>query len=700
MKKVTRSPILKAVAFILCLVCVGLATMTGGKTLEWFLDQQRNGQDGEVGVYTFEADFNESYILNNPFSSASGILDRMLRGGEKSDRDMRQLKDNFAGDYYAKLGGTVIKNADLTQEEVENSAYYVVIRPDEVYTNVQLWYNGVLERWNPDYNYAFDNAAHNQTVENARDILQPGDCIMLRLTEQQASPLYQRWQEGKQTFEGALWRVLILFAVALISFLYLLFVTGRKPEDEEVHLVLIDRLFVELNLALIAGIVGLSIALSFVAIEELSYGNGSGVAVIFQLLTLLLVCSFAMVMELILSLVRNLKNRSFVARSFILRACKWCWKVVKKLWFWFIRMCKKAWHALGYGKDTLWNGLSKNYKTRNVALIFFGYTAVLAILAMIFGFSMDYGEGALAFVLGVVWFGVAAVFLVNRVAGFDKIVEGLKRLRAGELSYKVTDAPAGVFASMAEDINSVGDGLQAALQNEIKAERMKSELITNVSHDLKTPLTSIINYSDLLCKEHLSPEEANDYAKIIYQKSNRLKNLTSDLFDISKVQSGAETIASEKLDVCTLVRQALAEQEHAIADGALVMKVTMPECEVPVLADGKKLSRVLENLLGNCVKYAMHGTRVFITVAQRERDALIEIKNMANYAMEFDSEEITERFVRGDAARTTEGSGLGLAIAKSYVTACGGSLKVDVDGDLFKVTITFPLYGIEPIGNL
>src|SRR5699024_10469301 len=149
-------------------------------------------------------------------------------------------------------------------------------------------------------------------------------------------------------------------------------------------------------------------------------------------------------------------------------------------------------------------------------------------------------------------------------------------------------------------------------QSEVRAERMKSELITNVSHDLKTPLTSILSYSDLLCQEHLTPEEANDYAKIIHQKSLRLKNLTSDLFDISKVQSGAEQMQCERIDACTLVRQALGEQDNAIAESRLTLKVNIPEHEVPIWADGKKMSRVMENLIGNCIKYAMPGTRVFV----------------------------------------------------------------------------------------
>ena len=413
-------------------------------------------------------------------------------------------------------------------------------------------------------------------------------------------------------------------------------------------------------------------------------------------MTVLLVCAFALVMELILSLVRNLKNRTFVERSFILRAVRWCWRTAWRILRWAWGLCKRAGRFVGAKRESVLQRMLKDYKTRNVLLAFFGYSAVLGLLAMMFGAMIDYGEGFFAFLLGIGWFVIACIFLVNRIGGFERIVEALKHLRAGELTYKLTDMPAGVLSAMADDINSLGDGMQAALQNEIRAERMKSELITNVSHDLKTPLTSILSYSDLLCQEHLTPEEANDYAKIIHQKSLRLKNLTSDLFDISKVQSGAEQMQCERIDACTLVRQALGEQDKAIAESRLTLKVNIPEQEVPIWADGKKMSRVMENLIGNCVKYALSGTRVFVTVSEQAQQAVIEVKNIANYAMDFDASEITERFVRGDAARSTEGSGLGLAIAKSYVEACGGTLTVEVDGDLFKVRICFPVYGVQP----
>nr|WP_297176036.1 HAMP domain-containing sensor histidine kinase [uncultured Agathobaculum sp.] len=398
--------------------------------------------------------------------------------------------------------------------------------------------------------------------------------------------------------------------------------------------------------------------------------------------------AFALAVELSLSLVRNLKNRTFVERSFLLRAVRWCWRTAKRICRWGIDRCKALRDGVSRGKDNLWQKSFQNYKTRKVLMLFLGYSVVLAFLAWLLGVSLIFG---LCFLMGIAWVYAAIWFLIRRIDGFDRVVDALKRLRGGDLTYKLTDMPAGVFAAMADDINSLGDGMQLALQNEVRAERMKSELITNVSHDLKTPLTSILNYSDLLCQEHLTPEEANDYAKIIYQKGLRLKNLTSDLFDISKVQSGAEQVICERLDACTLVRQALGEQDKAIGDGGLTLKVDMPDHEVPVWADGKKMSRVMENLIGNCVKYAMPGTRVFLSVVEREGSAVLELKNIANYAMDFDASEITERFVRGDAARSTEGSGLGLAIAKSYVEACGGSFAVSVDGDLFKVQITFAI---------
>lgn len=689
MKKVVRSPILKGLAFALCLVCVAMAALTAGNTFGWFLDEANERGDQ---MYMLESRFENSWMLNQGFSTGVRFLDDALVGNYSEGELIRLMEDNFRGDYYAKLGDRVLKNADLTETEVRESAFYLLLKPGDWEGNITFYDDYLLSNWDANYEGYWGSEEMEAAAAARRAALQPGDCILLRMTDTQANELRVVWEEGRDRFNDALMRVIVLFLLALAAFIYLLFVTGRRAEDEEVYMVLIDRMFAECNLALIAGTAVGTAAVIFVVLDEVFMRDGMALQAVLYPLTALLVCAFALVMELVLSLTRNLKNHSFVQRSFILRAGKWCWKMAVHAAKWCWELLRKAGQGLGRARDAVASGLFRDYKVRNVALLLLGYTAVLAFCAFLFGVSIDYGEGLLALLMGVAWFIAAAGFVLKRVQGFDRIVEGLKRLRAGELTYKLTDMPVGVLASMAEDINSLGDGMQAALQNEIRAERMKSELITNVSHDLKTPLTSILNYSDLLCQEHLTPEEANDYAKIIHQKGMRLKNLTSDLFDISKVQSGAEQMICERLDACTLVRQALGEQDRAIEQGHLTLRVDIPEQELPIWADGRKMSRVMENLIGNCLKYAMQGTRVFVSVREREGGVEIELKNIANYAMDFDADTITERFTRGDAARSTEGSGLGLAIAKSYVTACGGTLSVDVDGDLFKVRIRFDRY--------
>ncbi|BFL39979.1 HAMP domain-containing histidine kinase [Agathobaculum sp. NSJ-28] len=682
-KKIFRSTAAKLVAFLVVVGCVAGAVTQAEYGI---MNMLRWSNDSEL-VYRLEDRFEDSQLVNGLVSTTVADLDYALHEGlDQETFDRRFSGANFIGDYYGRMGDRVLKNSDLTEEEAASSLFFAVAQADGT-----LYFSGDYMFMPLQYSYVDPSSG----VYREEDVPE-NSVIYVRITEEQAAEYAAQWSAQRGALMGILRNLVVLCLLAVIAYICLLFVTGRTGEDEAVHLVTIDRLFIELNLLLLFGLPIAAGAFNIYVIFEGMQQRDMGGMWWFLLPSIILfIGAFALAVELSLSLVRNLKNRSFVQHSFILRACRWCWRTVKRLWFWLADLLRRGWHAIGRGGNSVWRKILKNYKTRNVLLIFLGYSVILSLLAMMFGLMIDYGEGVLVFILGVVWFAAAAWFLLSRINGFECVVEALRRLRGGELEYKLENMPAGVFSEMAEDINSLGDGMQTALQNEIRAERMKSELITNVSHDLKTPLTSILNYADLLCQEHLTPEEANDYAKIIHQKGLRLKNLTSDLFDISKVQSGAEQMECERLDACTLVRQALGEQDQSIVGGKLTLKVDIPEHEVPVWADGKKMSRVLENLIGNCVKYALAGTRVFVSVYEREETAVIEIKNTANYAMDFDASEITERFVRGDEARSTEGSGLGLAIAKSYVEACGGTLSVDVDGDLFKVRIQFPLYALR-----
>ena len=659
-KGILRSTAAKFIAFAGIVGCFAAAVIIGENAIAGC------GRDGMI--YQFETDFSQSSYMAGQVNNTAVTLEAALEGGIYSQEFEQQTRD-FPGSYYGVMNGTVISNAELNDSATQNAAFYLIARPDDATQSNISWYY-----------MPFDDEPIDEY--NVRSTTYPlGTVIRVCVTSEQAAQYQEIWSAQKNTFAHTIYIVLTLTAAALALFVYLLFVTGRRPEDEEVHFATIDRLPVEVNVVLFWSVLGTAAGLNIALMSELLSGSGD---LSFLLLPSILffVAAFAFALELTLSLVRLLKAGSLARRSWCIRAFRWCFNKIGVL-------CAGTWHGLGRLRLAFTKALLGNYKTRNVVLLFTAYSVVLAFLAAAFA---GVGGSFFAFVLGVGWFLAAGYFLIRRIDGFDRIVAALQRMRGGDLSFRLTDMPEGVFAAMAEDLGSLGDGMQAALQNEVRAERMKSELITNVSHDLKTPLTSILSYSDLLSQLELTPEEANDYAKIIHQKSLRLKNLTSDLFDISKVQSGVEQMVCERLDAVTLVRQALAEQEAQ--NSGLVLKVTLPERELPIWADGRKMSRVLENLIGNCVKYAMKGTRVFVSLDERDGKAVFEVKNTANYEMDFAADEITERFVRGDAARSTEGSGLGLAIAKSYTEACGGMFEVEVDGDQFKVRISFPVYGL------
>jgi len=241
------------------------------------------------------------------------------------------------------------------------------------------------------------------------------------------------------------------------------------------------------------------------------------------------------------------------------------------------------------------------------------------------------------------------------------------------------------------NLNSIQEGMSNAVEEKMKSERMKVELITNVSHDLKTPLTSIISYIDLLAKEEGLPEHVNDYISILAQKSERLKNLIQDLFDLSKASSDSMALDLEKLDLARLIHQTMGDMEEQITASNLAFRLNIPDRPVIIESDGGKLRRVLENLISNALKYSLPGSRVFIDLVTTDGEAIATIKNTANYEMDFTPDDIMQRFVRGDESRSTEGSGLGLSIARSFTEICGGKFSITIDGDLFKVELRFSL---------
>ena len=284
----------------------------------------------------------------------------------------------------------------------------------------------------------------------------------------------------------------------------------------------------------------------------------------------------------------------------------------------------------------------------------------------------------------------AMIFAIRKADGLDLIMDGLKKISDGELQYKIkTDTLTGKQKVMAEYINNIGGGLDAAVENSLKKERMQTELITNVSHDLKTPLTSIINYVDLMKRENPTDPKIQEYLRILDEKSQRLKVLTEDVVEASKASTGNIKLEMNDIDFVEMVQQVIGEFEEKFQEKNLTMMVHFTDEPSIIYADGQRMWRVLENVFGNVVKYAMEGTRVYAEISNRNKKVTFSLKNISAQPLNISADELTERFIRGDVARNTEGSGLGLSIAKSLTELQGGEFKLYLDGDLFKVMITF-----------
>ncbi|MFD1737821.1 histidine kinase dimerization/phospho-acceptor domain-containing protein [Bacillus salitolerans] len=281
-----------------------------------------------------------------------------------------------------------------------------------------------------------------------------------------------------------------------------------------------------------------------------------------------------------------------------------------------------------------------------------------------------------------------SILIVRRLGYFNRILLHASAAANGKLEPDLEVKGKSVLAKLAEDINKLKYGVKMSQNAQAKSERLKTELITNVSHDLRTPLTSIMTYTELLKNPELGADERSAYIEIIDRKSKRLKVLIDDLFEVSKMASGNMELVKEKVDIVQLLQQALAEYNESIQESSIQFRVSNPEKPVYAVVDGQKLWRVFENLIGNILKYSLENTRAYISIKEENRQVLITFKNISKYELSENNDELIERFKRGDEARHTDGSGLGLAIAKSIIDLHQATLDIDVDGDLFKVTIT------------
>lgn len=453
----------------------------------------------------------------------------------------------------------------------------------------------------------------------------------------------------------------------LIGMVWLTVTAGRKPEDEEIHLNGFDRWYTEIAAGAVIGIwlAGTIILGTLIANSSLGYSY----AVVTVIVTCLICGTYTMAWFLIgyLSLVRRIKAGTLWKNSLIRKVLKWIGKCSGKL----------ADFARAFSRNT----------AEKVKVLLVG-GAFLFLQFLIIGCVFS---GAGVFLLALMAVDVAVmIFAIRKADGQDRIMDGLKKISDGELQYKIkTDTLTGKQKVMAEYINNIGGGLDAAVENSLKKERMQTELITNVSHDLKTPLTSIINYVDLMKRENPTDPKIQEYLRILDEKSQRLKVLTEDVVEASKASTGNIKLEMNDIDFVEMVQQVIGEFEEKFQEKNLTMMVHFTDEPSIIYADGQRMWRVLENVFGNVVKYAMEGTRVYAEISNRNKKVTFSLKNISAQPLNISADELTERFIRGDVARNTEGSGLGLSIAKSLTELQGGEFKLYLDGDLFKVMITF-----------
>lgn len=469
------------------------------------------------------------------------------------------------------------------------------------------------------------------------------------------------------------WIYAIIAAAALLTvicFVFLLCAAGHHPGVDGIR----PGWGTKIPLDLLTAAVGLGLFLGIQLVVEA--GFWSGIAVILGIV-LGSAAGAGVFTGWCMSLALRIKLGGWWRNTVIYVALRWAWKVLKKL--------GGGLRAAGRGLAGLLGGVPLVGKT---VLIFLGLCVLegLGILVSL-GFFWSWGVLAFLWVLEkiLLFLAVLAVALMCR-----KLLLGGRALAAGDLAYQVdTSRMVLDFKSHGEDLNHIAQGMAAAVDQRMRSERMKTELITNVSHDIKTPLTSIINYADLIGKEPRDSEKIPEYAAVLTRQSERLKRLIEDLVEASKASTGNLEVDLAPCQPGVLLTQAAGEYEQKLKDAGLDLVTRQPEAPVTILADGRRLWRVFDNLMNNICKYAQRGTRVYLTLEERDGQAVISFKNTSRAPLDIPAEELLERFVRGDAARGGEGNGLGLSIAKSLTELQKGTLDLTVDGDLFKVVLRF-----------
>ena len=596
------------------------------------------------------------------YADAEALREEKARVEEQFSRQNTWFRFRLLTDDGQTLLGTNLKDDEAISRTVKEMHYF----------SFELWEGSV--NYDPETGdlglSPSDANPEGETAPSMKLVLEYGvpekvdDSI-----QDEFSQIWRLWDMDRASFDQYLTGFLNLGALTLLALIWILWTAGHKSGAEEIVLTWQERIFFDVYaVVMIAGIAWLAFGTVWAA-EQLYWGQsyavrGEDFDTFFNLgvtgAGALFAAGVGCAVLLLRTLAVRVKARCLGKTTLLCRVVTWMVRTIHD----FVRFLPFTWKIV----------------------LGFGAYAVLTFCLLVFG-SYDGWCMMLYFCLQL----ALVLFLAWWAYGYYRLRQGTKTIARGDLEYQIdTTRMPYDLRLQAEDLNNISVGLAGAVDEKMKSERFKAELITNVSHDLKTPLTSIINYVNLLKSTQQTDPKAIDYIEVLDRKSQRLKKLTEDLVEASKASTGVLSVTREKIGMSQLIDQATAEWEEKLSDRRLTLVTTLPEGETWVYADGRHLWRVIDNLLSNCAKYAMEGTRIYLDLERGKGQVALSVKNISRDPLNVPAERLMERFVRGEESRSTEGSGLGLSIARSLTELQGGAFDLAVDGDLFKAIVTLP----------
>lgn len=481
-----------------------------------------------------------------------------------------------------------------------------------------------------------------------------------------------------EAFQKALKICLVCLGIILLCIVYLVIRSGRKSGDDELHMMSADRIFTLLRTAINAGLIFGVGTLGVIIIGEIIYERSQSVLLLSGA-GILAAVAMAFLIDWILYIARHIKNHSLIKNLFIV------WLVIK-----LKKLIKKE-EELRKARPVIYQDIMNDVLKRVLIMGFLPNLVIGILITILLGMEL-FGSG-LFFIFVLFAYDIFLAFYICRYAySAREVIHAVNQIRNGNNNIMInTDKMPQAVKSFANDVMTLNEGLKIAVANAVKEQRMKTELITNVSHDLKTPLTSIINYVDLLSRCDIENETALGYIDVLGEKSARLKKLIEDLVEASKASSGAMRVELVSVSLNELSAQVAGEYEEEFEKKNLELVCESDSENIIVRADSKLSYRILDNLMGNIKKYAMPGTRVYLTLSKTESGGVLTLRNISQNKLNIPVSELLERFVRADESRSTEGSGLGLSIADNLCSLQGAQLELEINGDLFTARVTFPL---------